>query len=263
MKIIHIQIHFLLILLSVAIQRMQYVDGQEAIGQAGNTAIDASSVEGDVIDLDDSIQGPAKDIQASVKQQEPKQSGPFIDILGAKLLSLKMIDETRAQIVEHYTNDALANKKVIGLYFSADWCGPCRRFTPELVNFYNKMNSRRGRENQFEIIWVSRCRDVNAFGQYFTQMNWLALPPELALGTRGQELATQYKVKGIPHLVLLDEVGNVITYDARNQIPKDKSGIGFPWRNPIATLYVTLVPKSFRIIIKGHVDRIKAIIRRN
>jgi hypothetical protein len=74
-------------------------------------------------------------------------------------------------------------------------------------------------------------------------MNWLAMQPEDAMGIRGQQLASRYKVKGIPSLVLLDEVGNVITLDARNKIPTDKAGIGFPWRNPIAQAYVNLVPK--------------------
>ena len=67
------------------------------------------------------------------------------------------------------------------------------------------MNKRQGKKDQFEIIWVSRCRDVKSFGQYFTHMNWLALPPEEALGQRGQVLGDLFKTKGIPHLVLLDE----------------------------------------------------------
>lgn len=187
----------------------------------------------------------------------PKQSGPFIDLFGENLLSLKMVDETHAQLETHLTNEALAGKKVIGVYFSADWCGPCRQFTPELVSFYEKMNKRRGKQDQFEIIWVSRCRDVKSFGQYFTHMKWLALPPEEAMGQRGQMLGDLMKVKGIPHFVLLDELGNVITYDARSKIPTDRAGIGFPWRNPLATLYVTLVPKSLRFMVKSRVDGIK------
>ena len=77
------------------------------------------------------------------------------------------------------------------------------------------MNGRRGKKDQFEIIWVSRCRDVNSYAQYFTTMNWMALPPDEALGARGQMLGEKYKVKSIPTLVLLDDLGNVITTDAR------------------------------------------------
>jgi hypothetical protein len=52
---------------------------------------------------------------------EPVQSGPFIDLFGPTLLSLKMVDATRAQIVSNYTSDALRGKSVVGVYFSADW----------------------------------------------------------------------------------------------------------------------------------------------
>ena len=58
---------------------------------------------------------------ADTSSAEPVQSGPLIDLLGPKLLSLEMIDETSAQFVENLTSEALAGKKVIGLYFSADW----------------------------------------------------------------------------------------------------------------------------------------------
>ena len=88
-------------------------------------------------------------------------------------------------------------------------------------------------------------------------MKWPALPPNDAMGQRGQMLFEKYKVKGIPSLVLLDEVGNVITLDARNKIPQDKTGIGFPWRNPLATLYMTIIPKSLRLMVKSQVVELK------
>jgi len=122
------------------------------------------------------------------------------------------------------------------------------------------MNNRRGKQGDFEIVWVSRCRDVNSFGQYFTHMGgWYALPPEAAMGEIGQKLNDLYKVKSIPTLVLLDEIGNVITKDGRNKIPQDKAGIGFPWRNPIANVYVTLVPRSVRFMIKSQINSVRGM----
>ena len=56
-----------------------------------------------------------------VEEQEPVQSGPFIDLFGTKLQSLELVDEKSAQIKEVYTNEALSGKKVVGVYFSADW----------------------------------------------------------------------------------------------------------------------------------------------
>ena len=32
------------------------------------------------------------------------------------------------------------NNKYIAIYFSAKWCGPCKQFTPKLVDFYNKID---------------------------------------------------------------------------------------------------------------------------
>lgn len=119
------------------------------------------------------------------------------------------------------------------------------------------MNQRRGKKDEFQIVWISRCRDVESYGQYFTEMPWIALPPQEAMGERGQWLGEKYSVKGIPTLVLLDDVGNVITKDARTMIPKDKAGIGFPWRNPLATLYMTVLPRSLRLMIKSQLGAVK------
>ena len=62
---------------------------------------------------------PQKDEE--VTKELPVQSGPFVDLFGPSLLSLEMTSPTTAQLNEMLTNDALKGKKVIGLYFSADW----------------------------------------------------------------------------------------------------------------------------------------------
>ena len=131
-----------------------------------------------------------------------------------------------------------------------------------MVAFYDKMNARRGHKGDFEIVWVSRCRDMQSYGQYFTHMKWLALPPEEAMGQRGQALSDKFKVKGIPSLVLLDDMGNVITTDARNKIPQDKAGIGFPWGNPLVKLYTTIIPRSLRMMMKVQIQSMKGQLGR-
>eukprot|EP00977_Amphora_coffeiformis_P001527 scaffold296_cov102-Amphora_coffeaeformis.AAC.15 len=254
---------------------LSYVSAQEVAEAETVTegaAVDSADTNEKVPEpskTDQNEEGEAQPVQSETVEP-PLQSGPFVDLFGPTLLSLEMTSETTATLNEHLTNDALQGKKVVGLYFSADWCGPCRQkylgltlthdrsfhqFTPELVKFYEKVNKRR--RNDFQIVWISRCRDVQSYGQYFTEMDWLALPPQEAMGERGQWLGKMYGVKSIPSLVLLDDVGNIITKDARNQIPKDKTGIGFPWRNPLSTLYITVVPKTLRHMIKNNVANVK------
>lgn len=41
-----------------------------------------------------------------------------------------------------------------GIYFSAHWCPPCRRFTPFLSKFYNAIKIRENKK--FEILFVSQ-----------------------------------------------------------------------------------------------------------
>ena len=81
-------------------------------------------------------------------------------------------------------------------------------------------------------------------------------------GQRGQYLGDKYKVKSIPTLVLLDEIGNVITTDGRNKIPMDKAGIGFPWKSPISVLISALVPRSMRLLMKSQIGEVVDLVKK-
>ena len=61
--------------------------------------------------------------------------------------------------------------KVVGIYFSAHWCPPCRGFTPALVEFYNNNHDAKN----FEIIFVSSDQSEDQFTTYYSEMPWLAL----------------------------------------------------------------------------------------
>ncbi|PSS28624.1 Nucleoredoxin like [Actinidia chinensis var. chinensis] len=102
--------------------------------------------------------------------------------------------------------DCLKGKK-IGLYFSASWCGPCRRFTPKLAEVYNELSSR----GDFEVIFVSADEDDESFKEYFSKMPWLAIP--FSDSKTRDNLDGLFDVVGIPSLVILDENGVVLTKD--------------------------------------------------
>ena len=63
---------------------------------------------------------------------------------------------------------------VVGLYFSAHWCPPCRAFTPKLADWYNKLKGGEIGE-KFEIVFLSSDRDEKSFNEYFGEMPWHAV----------------------------------------------------------------------------------------
>mmetsp|Transcript_34887 Transcript_34887/g.68680 ORF Transcript_34887/g.68680 Transcript_34887/m.68680 type:complete len:323 (-) Transcript_34887:116-1084(-) len=182
---------------------------------------------------------------------------PLSVLLGPSLYRQETVSPGgMVRIVTLDTDAALRGKKVIGLYFSAD-CEPSVKFTAELVAFYHRINARRSREhpfgNQFEIIWVSRCRDDSAFAATFSTMGWLALPPAAAHDQTGQALVEKFDAEKMPYLLLLDEEGGVLTTDARKRVKGDRAGVGFPWKSPWHVLYHALVPRSARRALREKV----------
>lgn len=73
--------------------------------------------------------------------------------------------------------EALRNK-VVGLYFSAGWCPPCRDFTPLLCDFYTELVEENEPPAQFEIVFISSDKSTEDMVEYYHDMHgdWLALP---------------------------------------------------------------------------------------
>ena len=62
---------------------------------------------------------------------------------------------------------------VVGLYFSAAWCSPCRQFTPLLAKTYAEL---RKRGTKFQVVFLSSDSNEEEMMQYFSEChgNWLA-----------------------------------------------------------------------------------------
>ncbi|CAJ1973826.1 unnamed protein product [Sphenostylis stenocarpa] len=89
------------------------------------------------------------------------------------------------------------NGKVICLFFSANWCRPCRAFTPHLLELYETL---RKRGISLEIIFISFDRDGDGFKEHFKSMPWLAVPFDVNLHRR---LIDRYRVDRIPSFIPL------------------------------------------------------------
>lgn len=115
------------------------------------------------------------------------------------------------------TEAAVTDNAVVGLYFSAHWCGPCCAFTPKLAEAYNA--AREGSANAVEIVFVSSDRDEEEFESYFNTMPWKALP--FADRSRKEALGERYRVEGIPTLVLLDATGRLLRSDGVEAVSQE------------------------------------------
>jgi nucleoredoxin len=148
----------------------------------------------------------AQQAEARSRPAAPQPTGTLLlDSLKQKLVQCHDGVTSRADGSE------LEKKKLVGLYFSAHWCGPCRKFTPQLVEYYNRVAPA---HPEFEIIFVSSDRSRFGWESYIREMKmpWLAIEYD--------QLADLGGVKalggdGIPSLLVIDEGSHVVasSYD--------------------------------------------------
>ena len=115
--------------------------------------------------------------------------------------------------------------KVVGIYFSAHWCGPCRQFTPVLVDTYKRLKSQ---GKPFEIVFVSSDNSEADMYKYMNEagMPWYAVPWK---GSIANNLKSKYGVRGIPTLIVVDQDGKTISTSARSQVASMRDQVWTRW----------------------------------
>jgi nucleoredoxin len=142
---------------------------------------------------------------------------PITNLLGKEL---RLPDGTTTA-----TAKLLEGKTVLGLYFSAHWCPPCKAFTPELSK---RTAALKAAGKELEVVFVSSDSDQAAFDAYASSMSFPALP--FALRKEQAALSSRFGVAGIPCLVFVDLVtGEVITKNGRAGISAADYVQSFPY----------------------------------
>lgn len=104
-------------------------------------------------------------------------------------------------------DDVLAKKSLILFYFSAHWCGPCRQFTPKLIEYYNRVVAV---HPEVELVFYSFDRSASDMEKYMreTGMPWLAIDYN-----KRQDKESLSKTAGpsIPALFLVERTGRLLS----------------------------------------------------
>ena len=88
---------------------------------------------------------------------------------------------------------------VIIIDFWATWCPPCQRSIPVLAELYNKYH-----ERGFTVLGISTSDSEDILRPFIREKN---IPYPILLGSN--EVAKQYGVTGIPHMVIIDKKGRI------------------------------------------------------
>mmetsp|Transcript_35415 Transcript_35415/g.41011 ORF Transcript_35415/g.41011 Transcript_35415/m.41011 type:complete len:164 (+) Transcript_35415:109-600(+) len=110
---------------------------------------------------------------------------------------------------------------LVGIYFSAHWCGPCRQFTPKLKKFYDTLVAQ---GTPLPILFASSDQDEDSFASYFAEMPWHAFK----FGDdRIEVLNKKYVVSSIPWLVILNtKTGELVMNEANVMVGEDSDSDG-------------------------------------
>lgn len=131
----------------------------------------------------------------------PAPAGKFTTEIAGKLVAFKNGG------LSPVAPDAVQGTRFYAIYYSAQWCPPCRGFTPKLVEAYKALKAS---HPEFELIFVSSDENTDAMKTYMRdyKMPWPALRHEFA---KALPAVTRYAGRGIPNLVFITADGEVLS----------------------------------------------------
>ena len=147
--------------------------------------------------------------------------GKMVAFLAGALMSTSVLAVEIGETAPSFTIESLNSDetvslgdfkgKVVILDFWASWCGPCRSFTPKLIDFKNK------HADNFEVVLIGSDGSAKAQKNYIKKykMPWLALINQSAAA---REISSQLEVEFIPYLVVLNQDGKVLTKNGKNDV---------------------------------------------
>lgn len=132
--------------------------------------------------------------------------------------ALKTIDDTWRKDLEKnlfktaISSNKLESGKITAVYFSASWCGPCKQFTPKLIEFSEK------NKKYFQVVFASLDKSEQ-FQLEYMKSTRMFFPTISCESTFIKKIAEQSEFSGgIPTLAVFDPNGGLITSEGRELI---------------------------------------------
>ena len=125
-----------------------------------------------------------------------------------KLLDGKLVRLQASEIVPYSTSN-LRDVRMYAFYYSAGWCGPCRKTTPVLAEWYRKTKAA---HPEFELIFVSNDKSDITYADYMRKnaMPW----PAVRYSDVRDPAVNQFAGKSIPWLSVVSRAGAALTKNA-------------------------------------------------
>ena len=142
--------------------------------------------------------------------------------MGFEFLGQKLLGDRGNKTVDVSVLDSVP---VVGLYFSANWCPPCKIFTPLLAKTYSEINTG---QKQVEIVFVSADQSEDDFKAYYSTMPWLSM--QFNVDSLG-DIADKFDVSVIPTLLILNKDGTVKFPNGKPQVEAKGSQIIEEWKH--------------------------------
>lgn len=172
--------------------------------------------------LSDVIQDPIFSYEQAYslfnKLDSSTQKNEFLVSIKESLLNLKLKNRAIGTIIKDFelpnTNGELINtsnlkKRFLLLEFWASWCGPCRKYNPDLVKIYNQYN-----KEGFEIYgvsldnvkeeWIKAIKEDN--------LNWVNTISEEGWNN---EIIKSLEIRYLPSNYLVDKNGKILAINIK------------------------------------------------
>ena len=138
--------------------------------------------------------------------------------------SMELLPDTLYDVSNRVVSKTTLDGKIIGLYFSANWCPPCRAFTPKLIDFRNRF------QDEFEVVLINFDRDSAAQSKYMAkyQMPWLVTEHR---SQEAQALQQRFRVAGIPTLIIIGPDGQTLSTQGYREVRRYPKAALEQWKS--------------------------------